>query len=317
MTPIKISAAVLALSTASSLGAVVCEQSDEQIVVTRDGHHVLTYNKTVEIPPGVGAKYGRSGFIHPISTPSGKVLTDGYPLPHHSHQNGVFFAWRNSTFEGETLNFWEPSKAQVRHEKILEIVNSEEFAGFRVELAHVNGKRVILRETWTVMVHSDTGHIDLKSEQRCATESALTLNRFHYGGMAIRGSRQWFKSAHTSAGRGAVKDEFVEACKIITSEGVILADANHSRPNWVCMTGKIDGAPASITVVPHPGNIRHPQHVRLHPDMPYFCFIPTVEMPLKIEPGEPLVSRFRIVAEDGKPDATALDAVQQSFALEE
>ncbi|MFC1764301.1 PmoA family protein [Planctomycetota bacterium] len=316
MKSIHIITALLILPATSALGRVVCEQCDDHIVVTRDGYHVLTYHKTVQIPAGVEAKYGRSGFIHPISTPSGRVITDDYPLPHHGHQHGVYFAWRSTTFEDKQMNFWEHGKETVRHDKVLEIMNKKRFAGFRVQLAHVSGTRKILREIWTVMVYSDTGYIDLTSEQRCATESPITLERFHYGGMAVRGSRQWFKDAHTSAGKGALKDEFVESCKMITNEGLTLANGNHSQPNWVCMTGAIDAAPVSITFVPHPTNFRHPQYVRLHPDMPYFCFIPTVEKPFDIEPGKPLVSRYRIIAEDGEPDTAKLNAVQQAFALE-
>ena len=316
MKPIQIITAVLILAATSLSARVVCKESDDHIVVTRNGQHVLTYNKTVKVPAGVDAKYGRSGFIHPISTPSGRVLTDGYPLPHHSHQNGVFCAWRKATFEGEKLNFWEPSKAKIRHERVLEIINGKSVAGFRVELAHINGKQKILHETWTVKVNSDTGYIDLISEQSCATNTPLILERFHYGGMAIRGSRQWFESAHTSAGKGALKDEFVEPCKMITSEGLTQSNGNHSRPSWVCMTGAINAAPVSITFVPHPSNFRYPQHVRLHPKMPYFCFIPTVEKPFKIEAGKPWVSQYRIVAEDGEPEPTKLDAVQRAFAQE-
>lgn len=287
------------LLTATGAADVVCKESDDEIVITRNGKHVLTYLKTAKVPPGVDAKYGRSGFIHPISTPSGRVLTDDYPVPHHSHQHGLFFAWRKASFEGNELNFWEPSKAVVRHEKTLEIMNEKGVAGFRVELAHVHGARKVLREAWTVKVSAETGHIDLKSEQSCATASPLTLEKFHYGGMAIRGTRQWFRDAHTS--KGAPKDEFVEPCTMITNEGKTQANGNHSRPRWVSMTGKIDGAPASITFIPHPSNFRYPQPVRLHPKMPYFCFIPTAEKPFKIEPGTPWISRYRIVAEDGKP----------------
>lgn len=314
MKHLQIFTAALVLLSTSAIADIACKQSDDRIVITRDGRHVLTYHLAAKPPKGVDAKYARSGFIHPISTPSGRIITDDYPLPHHSHQNGLFFAWRSATFEGEKLNFWEPGKSTVRHEKVLEILNEEGFAGFRVELAHVSGTKKILREIRTVKVHEDTGHIDLRSEQSCATKSPLILERFHYGGMAIRGSRQWFSDAHRSAGKGALKDEFVEPCKMITNEGLTQADGNHSRPNWVSMTGKIDDEPVSITFIPHPTNFRHPQHVRLHPKMPYFCFIPTVEKPFSIEPGKTWVSRYRIVAEDGEPDAKKLNAIQQAFA---
>ena len=340
MKTLSLLAAVFLFTSIPAVAGVVCEEGADQLVITRDGRQVLSYQKTVQVPAGVGggiggregrvrrregrkvpggvgAEYGRSGFIHPISTPSGRVITDGYPVPHHAHQHGLFFAWKKATFEGETLNFWEPGAATIRHEKVLEVINEDAQAGFRVELAHVKGDRTILRETWTVKVHGETGHIDFTSEQRCVADSPLTLDKFHYGGMAVRGSRQWFPDAQISAGKGAGKDEFVARCAILTSEGLTEANGNYSRPLWVCMSGPVDAAPVLITLIPHSTNFRHPQHVRLHPTMPYFCFIPTVEESFQIEPGKPWVSRYRIIAEDGVPDSAKLDAFQKEFAGEE
>ena len=319
MKAITIVATIFGLTCALGYARVVCEQSDEHIVITRNGKHVLTYNKIAVVPEGVDSKYARSGFIHPISTPSGRTLTDDYPLPHHSHQHGLFFGWRKATFEGEELNFWEVGDdgATVRHDTVLEIMNEETAAGFRVQLKHVKGVKTILNEIWTIRVHANTGFIDLTSEQACATQSSLTLESYHYGGMTIRGSRQWFQDAHVQAGKGATKNEFVELCTMITNEGLTQRDGNHSRPNWVCMAGPIDGAPVAITIVPHPTNFRHPQHVRLHPNMPYFCFIPTVEEGFQIKPGKAWVSRYRIVAQDGDPNPAKLNEIQKAFAVEE
>jgi hypothetical protein len=35
----------------------------------------------------------------------------------------------------------------------------------------------------------------------------------------------------------------------------------------------------------------------------------------KIAPGKPLISRFRIIAEDGEPDARRLNSIQEVYAL--
>lgn len=317
MNVVLIIAASLVLHATTGLAEVACHENETGIVITRAGRHVLTYQKTIQVPEGVDPKYGRSGFIHPISTPSGRVLTDDYPVPHHAHQHGLFFAWKAASFEGKKLNFWEPEKGTtVRHDKVLQVINEEAHAGFRVQLAHLSGERKVLREVWTVTVRADTGHIDFTSEQLCVTQSPLTIEQFHYGGLAIRGSRQWFRDAHTSAGKGALKDDFVEACQLLTDEGLTQADGNHSRPRWVSMSGKVDGTEVSITLIPHPSNDRYPQHVRLHPEMPYFCFIPTVDEPFTIEPGKPWVSRYRMVAADGQAEAITLEAIQNSFAEE-
>jgi len=303
----------LLILTSTLHAEVTCRENENQIVITRAGKHVLSSQKTLQVPEGVPKKYGRSGYIHPISTPSGRVITDGYPMPHHAHQHGLFFAWRKASFEGREINFWEHGRDTVRHERVLEIMNSGDQAGFVVELAHVSGDLVILRETWKVIVHADTGHIDLDSEQRCVAESPLTLEKFHYGAMAIRGSRQWFKDAHTAAGKGATMDEFVALAKLLTNEGLNEKTGNHSRPTWVSMTGPVDGATVTITMIPHASNYRYPQHVRLHPSMPYFCFIPTVEEPFQIKENETWKSRYRIIAQDGSPDPQKLNAEREVF----
>ena len=311
-------ATLVAFASSSGISQVVCEENDQHLIIKRDGLHVLTYHKTDNVPAGIDQKYRRSGFIHPISTPSGKILTDDYPVPHHTHQHGLFFAWRKARFEGKELNFWEvgDDAAMVRHDKVLEIIQEDSYAGFRVRLVHVQGEKEILQEVWTVRVGARHGFIDFTSEQNCATDSPLVLQKCHYGAVALRGSRQWFADAHTSAGKGAVKNEFVEPCRMLTNEELSQKDGNHSRPNWVSMTGVLDGDSVAITMIPHPSNFRHPQHVRLHPSMPYFCFIPTVEAGFQMTPGKPYTSRFRIIAQDGDPDIGKLNKIQASFALE-
>ena len=314
--------ALLVLTGPSGVAEVICTQSADHLVIKRNGRHVLTYNKTDSVPDGVDPKYARSGFIHPISTPTGRILTDGYPLPHHTHQHGIFFAWTKASFEGKEVNFWEhtPNGATVRHDKVLELTNKEAFAEFRVRLVHVRGEKEILHEIWTVRVHAKNGFIDFTSEQSCATKSPLILHKYHYGAMAIRGSRQWFdldfEKAQSAATKNGTKLKVAEPCEMLTSEGHTRANGNHTRPQWVSMTGLIDNEPVALTLVPHPSNFRHPQHVRLHPNMPYFCFIPTVEKGFRIEPNKPWISRYRIVAQDGKPDPARLNKIQSTFARE-
>lgn len=314
MKTLPILALTLLLSLLPGISQVVCKETEAHLVVTCDGRHVLTYHKTASVPDEVDPKYARSGFIHPLSTPSGRVLTDDYPVPHHAHQHGVFFAWKSASLRGKKLNFWEPGRDTVRHEKVIDILNEDAVAGFRVALLHASGAEPVIREIWTVKVSGENGWIDFTSEQRCVAGSPLTIERFHYGGMAVRGSRQWFKDAHTESGKGATKDEFVEASTLLTDQGFTQANGNHSRPKWVCMSGPVNGAAVFLTMIPHPSNFRYPQHVRLHPEMPYFCFIPTVEQPFRLQPDELWVSRYRIVVGDGEPEMAALNAIQRDFA---
>ncbi len=301
--------AYYAFALPEKVSRVQCEDLEGTIVITRDGKHVLSYQKKARVPEGVDPAYARSGFIHPITTPSGKVLTDDYPLPHHSHQHGLFFAWKKATFKGQAANFWEHNRsgAGVWHHEVLNIINSGKEAGFRVRLVHQLDGEAVLNEIWDVRVEANTGFIDFETTQSCATDAPLKIDRYHYGAMAIRGARAWFDLEFEKNGGE-------EPCRFLTSEGLTRANGNHSRPNWVAMTGLLEGEPVTFTMMAHPGNFRHPQHVRLHPKMPYFCFTPMVEEGLQIVPGQPYVSRFRILAEDGEPKVQRWEEVYADWA---
>ena len=101
---------------------------------------------------------------------------------------------------------------------------------------------------------------------------------------------------------------------ILTSEGKKQEDGNHTRPNWVAMSGQVDGELCGIAAMSHPDNFRSPQPVRIHPEKPYFCFAPMVLGEFRLEPDKPYVSRFRFAAFDGKPDPEQLNALWQAFA---
>ncbi len=286
------------LST-SPLGIVFqgarCEETADAIHLRVDDRDMLKYHTAVVEPPeGLDPRYRRSGFIHPLQTPSGAVVTEAFPED-HAHQHGVFFAWVDTTFEGRPVDFWNQAKGTgtVEHIRVNRCTDGPVFAEFDVMLRHVDlsapgGPRPALNEYWTVRVYNrkDLFLIDIESRQQCAGESPLVLNEYHYGGMAWRGPTAWL---------GKANSEFY------TSGGQRRADGNHTRPEWVQAHGLIDGSPAGLTLMQHPENFRYPQPVRLHPDKPYFVFSPQVLGEFTIEPGQTYVSRYRMVLEDGPP----------------
>ncbi|MCA9021037.1 MAG: PmoA family protein, partial [Planctomycetaceae bacterium] len=88
-------------------------QQKEQVTVNDDGEHlhvkvdekpVLTYNHAiVKAPKRDEAYYDKSGYIHPLYTPSGKVISDDFN-PDHPHQHGIMLSWRKIIFEGRENN---------------------------------------------------------------------------------------------------------------------------------------------------------------------------------------------------------------------
>jgi hypothetical protein len=282
-------------------------RDDRCVRIEVDGKPVLNYNHAL-VPSDEPKEpyYGRSGFIHPLFDPSGQVLTDAMP-PDHMHQHGIMFAWVDTVFEGRTVDFWNSKKQQgeIRHVDLAETQSGPVFGSFTARLDHLDltapgGPKVALHETWIVRVYraGDGFLFDLHSTQTCAGSSPLAINKFDYGGLAVRGAREWF-------GPGK--------CEFLTSEGKTLADGNHTRARWCEISGRCGDHQSGITVFCHPDNFCFPQPLRLHPSKPYFCWAPMVLGPFAIEPGKPYVSAYRYYVHQGKLDAALAGRLWNDF----
>src|SRR5215207_7193237 len=79
---------------------------DSALTISSGNKELLIYQfKTVYPPRGIDTAYKRSGFIHPLYTPHGQVLTRIQP-PDHYHHYGIWNPWTHTFFEGDTVDFW-------------------------------------------------------------------------------------------------------------------------------------------------------------------------------------------------------------------
>jgi len=283
---------------------VASVRSAEQYTVSLkvEDRVVLTYNARYIPSPDVNAPwFGRSGFIHPVCTPGGRVVTDGFPVD-HLHQHGLMFAWTTARIDGREVDFWNSAKQQGRVEHAETVRSDNETLVVRLRHIDETGEEptVALRETWRItrVPHTSMHVFDLVSVQTCAADRPVLMEQYHYGGMCVRGAAAWIKDIAT----------------MVTSEGNGRADGNHTRPRWVAMYGAVDGAVCGIAALSHPDDFRAPQPVRLHPTMPYFCFTPMVSGDFRIEPGKPYVSRYRFAAFDGEVKPEQLNALWRQYA---
>ena len=78
---------------ADEVPLLAVKETDEAILVTKGKTLVLTYNKA-EVPPpaGVDPVFKRSGFIHPVRTPSGRVVRNKALLPPSSISASAFLS---------------------------------------------------------------------------------------------------------------------------------------------------------------------------------------------------------------------------------
>jgi hypothetical protein len=285
-----------------------CRRTEVGLRINLRGSPMLQYNtEVIEPPAGIDGVYRRSGHIHPVSTPAGRVVTEEFPED-HPHQHGIFNAWVNTHFEGRAVDFWNQAgeTGRVEHVAVESINDGNVFAQFRArlrhsDLTHPDGPHAVLDEQMLVRAFNvPQGFLfDIESRQVCVAEAPLIINEYHYGGMAWRGADGWL---------GQPEHDF------LTSEGKTRTDGNHTRPVWVAAHGLVDGEPCAIVIFGHPENFRHPQPVRLHPSKPYFVFTPPVLGEFSIEPGAEYVARYRYLVHDGPVNPVRYDRIWQDMA---
>ena len=297
-------------------GDLKLTETPDQIRVTLRGKPVLEYVKTEKpVPEGIEPHYRRSGYIHPVFTPAGQEISGDFPAD-HAHQHALFFAWTKAEFDGKPVDFWNQAKdlGRVEFREVVNLKREERQVSFSVKHAFTvaaGDQRVdALHEIWTVTVHhtpEDHFLFDVESVQECATSKPLHLPQYHYGGMSFRGNDEWLKEKD---------DHSIHPGDVVylTSEGKDRWEGNHTRANWVAFSGKIDGQDASAAVFCNPTNFRAPQHVRIHPNKPYFCFAPMVEGPFTISPGEKYTSRYRFLVTSNAANAQLIAKHWQQYS---
>ena len=275
-------------------GNLRLEQTDDYLRIYHGEQAVLSYWTTPQLPDGLPEHYVRSGFLHPLHSPSGQVVTDGFPAG-YAHQHGFFTAWANTTFRDSFADFWNTHKglANVMHQELIEVMEQDGFKGFKARISHESKQfGTVLSEDLTVRVHdrNDVFVLDVRSEQTNVTEDTLFMNKHLYGGLGIRGSKHWNAKDTTN---------FLGLAEFLTSDGLARDSANHTRPEWTAIYGDLPGGKAGMAVIPHPENFRWPQAVRVHPDLPYFSVSPVTEEAFFILPGETYLSKYKVVLFDG------------------
>lgn len=305
--------ATFQLERGTAAGAEVEAEGGEGAVAFRvGGRPVLRYNGAVTQPPrpDIDPVYARGGYIHPIHSPAGVVVSGDYP-PDHLHHHGIWASWTRTVFRGDTVDFWNVADrlGDVLPVALDSAWEGQVFGGFRARHRYValtgGTPQEALQESWTARVYNVSGNgrpywlFDLEVEQRTAGRDPLTLPTYHYGGVAYRGRDDWY---------GA------ENATFLTSEGDAREAGNETRARWTHIGGVAEGGARGLAVLSHPDNFRHPEPVRIHPREPYFVWTPSQLGEWSIEPGRTHRVRYRYVVHDGPPDAAELDRLWNDFA---
>lgn len=298
---------------ASPSSEVAIQRQSKTIDISIGETPVLRYwTQPRPVPPEVDSIYERGGYLHPVRTPSGRIITGDYPA-NHRHHHGIWSAWTKTRFRGRTPDFWNMGEGTggVWTMALDSTWSGPVQAGLEARHRYVDrtgpAPVTALYETWTLRVyHVSAGStsatyrlFDLVVEQTTASPSPLILPKYRYGGVAVRGPDAWYGG---------------DNARFLTSAGRDRSDGNRSRARWTYFGETAKGNPAGIAMLGHPENFRAPQPLRIPPDMPYFNFAPSQLGTWRISPGQPYEARYRFVTLDGPPDPDLLDRLWADYA---
>ena len=302
----------LAAAVASAPLIVVAAGADETQRFTIAGKEIATWQGGRGVlPAGYDEKFRRGGYLARLLTPAGRLVTDDMP-DKHRHHHGVWFSWTKTMFDGRHPDFWNMGGGTggVQNVTTATAWSAGAWAGWtavnRYDDLTSTPPVAVLGERISVLLRAPLPSdpvliVDLVVVQQCLTPQPLLLPTYHYGGLGLRGNHGWDGAANA---------------RFLSSAGKTRADGNASRGRWCWMGGAVDGQTAGFTVLGHPGNVRAPQPLRIHPSEPFLCFAPSQLGDWRIAPDEPLVSRYRLIIADGEPDAADLERRWQAYANE-
>lgn len=287
-----------------------------ELTISNGDQHLLQYvYKTVYPPAGIDTAYKRSGFIHPLWSPHGQVLTR-IQAPDHYHHYGVWDPWTHVLYKGDTVDFWnlKDRKGTVRFARFASIVSGPVFAQYEALQEHVafhkdGSEEVAMNELQTVRVYRSPGNkdyyfFDLTIQLNCATPNPVRLLAYRYGGVGWRATADWNK----------------DNSEVLTSEGKTRKEADGSKARWCIVQGAVGGDYAGAEMISYPGNYNYPEPLRVWPDNSngrgdmYANFSPTKDIDWPLIPGHNYVLRYRWVVFNGHFTKEKAESAWQYFS---
>ena len=300
---------------------ILTRRDRDHITVFSGEQEVLKYRHSmIEAPEGTNPLYRREGaYIHPLFSPAGKILTDIQPADHYHHY-GIWNPWTRTIFEERPIDFWNLADGQgtVRYAGTLSTWSGPLCGGFRVHHEHVDftapgADKTALNETWEVRVWSieiddrPVWVIDYVFTLNCATDSAVLLSEYRYGGgLGLRATNAWTRYNST----------------VLTSEGKTRKDADATNARWCMMEGSTgEGMRSGVVIMSHPANRAYPEPMRVWPEDEaggigylFFEFTPIRQQEWQLRPGREYVLQYRMITFDGNLDKDLIDSFWFHFA---
>jgi hypothetical protein len=305
----------------SKAGKEILVKKDGALFIHYAGKDLLGFQYEMHYPPaGVDTAFKRNGYIHPVYTPHGQLLTR-INAPDHYHHYGIWNPWTKIQYMGNIYDLWNLVSRQgtVRFEKFNAIIERKNSSSFSARLNHIafignqNEKKetIIIVENQKITFHhpareKDHYFLDVEIELIPATDSAVILKEYRYGGLGWRATEEWHK----------------DNSAVLTSAGLARKEADGSLARWVVVEGSLGNERGGMVWFSHPGNYNHPEPLRIWPedsnkrgDM-FANFSPTKNKDWILEPHKKYKLKYRILVYNGTMmDKIKMDKLWDDFSI--
>lgn len=298
------------------ISKVNVSRTHKDLRLLKNEKSILNYRFATTYPPeGINPIYKRSGFIHPLFSPGGEVLTRIQP-PDHYHHYGIWGPWTKTHIGERQVDFWNLAAGQgtVKFAGFLSETEGNVFSGFKalqhhIDFGAIGEDQIAMNEILDVRAwnaENKVWMIDYTTSLNSPLENGIMLDAYRYGGgIGFRATEKWHK----------------DNCTVLTSDGKTRLDADGSYARWCLVEGESKTGRSGILFMSHPSNRMHPEPMRVWPldanggrgDM-YFEFVPIRHDDWKLEPKKNYALKYRMIVFDGEMDVETAEKYWNSFA---
>ncbi|MHC4532553.1 MAG: DUF6807 family protein [Planctomycetota bacterium] len=301
--------------------------SNKSLLVKCSGREVLRYNYgIIQEIEGKTGPYDRSSYLHPVWTPTGKVITGDFSLE-HIHQRGIFLAWTKAIFGEVETEFWGLGKSAGR---ILaddlgpSVFDGPVFARLVIYNKGQVGDRIYFKEIWVVRVYAlskediwlfdvDISQVptDPQNPHRPPKKAvSMVLPKVYYGGMSFRGPSEWLRYKSKDVARAIARGAKFKDAKwlspnvsldVLTDKGGDRKSGDRNSARWIDYTGPLGNDWGGLVMFDHPSNPRYPTPLRVHPELPYFCYAFVQNESYTVSSNGSLNLTYRFLIHSGHP----------------
>lgn len=287
---------------------------DGRLEVYDKGKLVFAYQHQPHKEPKGGEIFAASAFIHPLTTPSGFVVTDIQPSD-HLHHFGVWWPWKLVQVDDKKYVTWEMQKKEGRHDALsaaIEEVKADQvrFSGKgQTKILPKGGDYLPVIDEGLTMSFARLGEdayvLDMELTQT-AIKDAVTIPKYRYSGFAWRGPESWTSETST----------------MLSSGGHNRQTANHQAAKWCMVTGATpDGKATMLILSAAPVTAGQAELLRVwgpkqHHGIPFVNFNPVVRADQDLAPENKAVShrRYRLIVADREISAEQAAAYWQEWS---